>query len=55
MSTIIPRTYDRLRCECGRIIRHGDFEAHGDDVHLICPSCHQDLLQIELMKDDNED
>jgi hypothetical protein len=42
------RTFDRLHCICGRMIKPHDLEAHDGGVSLVCPSCHEDLLQIKF-------
>jgi hypothetical protein len=48
------RTFDRLHCTCGRTIKPYDFEADNGDVSLVCPSCHEHLLQIELIEDNGD-
>jgi hypothetical protein len=50
------RITNHLRCDCGRVIKDRDLETGDSRVRLICPACHQDLLEIELIEDgDDED
>ena len=42
-------TTGALSCACGRTIRARDFDHTGVSVRLVCPACHRDLFEIELV------
>jgi hypothetical protein len=53
MTHLHARTFGRLRCDCGRVVQPHDPELVADgEIRLVCAGCHQDLIEIEIVEED---
>jgi hypothetical protein len=49
LESVWVRVLRDLRCPCGRQIDPHDVETFDDTIRVICASCHDLILEIELL------